>query len=58
MRDVTAAYSAIERESVKICLAVNEDKTKYMLSTSRVVPSMGSQITANSNNFDVVKEFI
>ena len=29
-----------------------------MLSTSGVVPCMGSQITANSYNFDVVKEFI
>ena len=38
-------------------LAVNEGKTKYMLSTSGFVPRMGSQITANSYNFDVVKEF-
>ena len=37
-------------------LAINEDKTKYMLSTSGVVPRMGSQITANSYNFDVVKK--
>ena len=28
------------------------------MTTSRVVPRMGSQITANSYNFDVVKEFI
>ena len=33
-------------------------KPKYILSTSGVVPRMGSQITANSNNFDVVKQFI
>ena len=39
-------------------LAVNEANTKYMLSTSGVVPRMWSQITANSYNFDVVKEFI
>ena len=57
MRDVTAAFSAIERESPKMGLAVNEGKIKYMLSTSGVVPRMGSQITANSYNFDVVKEF-
>ena len=37
-------------------LAVNEGKTKYMLLKSRVVPRMGSQITANSYNFDVVKQ--
>ena len=52
MRDVTAAFSAIERASAKMGLAVNEGKTKYMLTTSGVVPRMGSQITANSCNFD------
>ena len=31
MRDVTAGFSAIERESAIIGLAVNECKTKYML---------------------------
>ena len=36
-------------------LAVNEGKTKYMLSASGLVPRMGYQITANSYNF---KEFI
>ena len=57
MRDVTAAFSAIERESAKMGLAVNEGKTKYMLSTSGDVPRMGSQ-TANCYNFDVVKKLI
>ena len=33
MREVTAAFSAIERESTKMGLAVYESKTKYMLST-------------------------
>ena len=37
-------------------LAVNERKTKYMLTTSGVVPRMGSQITGNSHNFDVIKD--
>ena len=46
MRDVTATFSAIERESAKMGLAVNEDKTKYMLSTGGDVPHMGSQISA------------
>ena len=58
MRDVTAAFSAIERESVKVGLALNKGKTKYMLTTSGIVPRMGSPITANSYNFDVVKQFI
>ena len=48
MRDVTAAFSGIEWESAKMGLAVNEGKTKYLLSTSGVVPRMKSQITANS----------
>ena len=39
-------------------LPVNEGKTKYMLSTSRVVSSMETQLIANSYNFDVVKKFI
>ena len=34
MRAVTAAFSAIERKSAKMGLAVNKVKTKYMLSTS------------------------
>ena len=34
-RDVTAAFSFIERKYSKMALAVNEGKTKYMLSTSR-----------------------
>ena len=57
MPDVTAAFSA-SSGSAKMGLAVNEGKKKYMLRTSGVVPRMGSQITANSYNFDVVKEFI
>ena len=31
-RDVTATLSAIDRESTKLSLGVNERKTKYMLS--------------------------
>ena len=59
MRDVTAAFSAIERKICEMqCLAVNECKTKYMLSASAVVPRMGSQITVTSYHFDVVMEFI
>ena len=28
-RDVSAAFNAVERESTRMCLAVNEGKTKY-----------------------------
>ena len=34
-RDVTANFSAIERQSAKMRLAVNESNTKHMLSTRR-----------------------
>ena len=34
-RDVTAVFRAIERECIKMDLAVNECKTKYMLLASR-----------------------
>ena len=57
-RDVTAAFSAIERESTKIALAVNEGKTKYMFPTSRDVRCIDSLITVDNNTFDTVKEFV
>ena len=57
-QDVTAAFSAIERESTKMGLAVNEGKTKYMFSTSRDVRRIDSRITADNYTFDTVKEFI
>ena len=42
----------------KMNLAVYEGKTKYMLSISRDVRRIDSQITADSYTFDTVKEFI
>ena len=54
-RDVTADFSAIERQSTKIGLAVNENKIKYMLSTVRRI---NSHITADNYNFYTVNEFI
>ena len=54
MRDVSAAFSAIERETARIELAINECKTKYMLSTGGIVPHLGPHIRANSYNFDLV----
>ena len=53
-----AAFSAIERETTKMDLAVNEGKTKHMLSTSRDVRHIDSQFTGNNYTFDTVKEFI
>ena len=58
IRDVTPAFNAIERDSAKMDLTVHEGKTKYVLSTSGNVPRIGSQVTANIYNFDLVKEFL
>ena len=56
-RDITATLNAIERESTKMGLAVNEGKTLY-ISTSRGVRRIDSQITADKYTFDTLKEFI
>ena len=55
---VTAAFSAIERESTRMGLAVNGGKIKYMLSGSRDVRRIDSQITADNYAFETVKEFV
>ena len=39
-------------------LAVNEGKTKYMLSTGRDVERIDSRNMADNYTFDIVKEFI
>ena len=57
-RDVTAAFGAIEPESTKMGLAVNEGKTKYMFLTSRDVRRIDSRITGDNYTFNTVKEFI
>ena len=57
-RDVAAAFNAIKWESTKMGLTVKERKTKYMLSTSRYMRRIDSQITADNYTFETVKEFI
>ena len=52
------SFTAIKVESTKIDLAVNERKTKYMLSTSKDVWPTDPHITADNYNFDIVNEFI
>ena len=50
-RNVAAAFSAIERESgTEMILAINENKTKYMLSTSRDVRRITSEITVSDGH--------
>ena len=56
-RDVNVAFAAIEKESAKVGFAVNEDKTKYMLSKGREnTGRIGSHVNAGSYNF--VAEYI
>ena len=57
-RDLIAAFSAIEWESTKMGLAVNEGRIKYIFSTCRDVRRIDSRITANNYTFDTVKEYI
>lgn len=39
-------------------LAVNEGKINYVLSASRDIPSIVSQVTLGNSTFDVVNEFV
>ena len=58
-RNVTAAFSAIERESVNMTQAVNYDKTKYILSTYMHMPSTKFKIiNVNFLTYEVINEFI
>ena len=59
MREVTAVFSRIERESAKFGLAVNEDKTKLMVSTGKPSTRLDQRVNVdNRYNFEVVDEFI
>ena len=51
------AFSAIERESIKVDLVVKKAKTKYMLSKSMDMLLIGSPIKAYISTFDFVSEF-
>lgn len=57
-RAVTAAFSALERESRRLGLVVNEDKTKYMLSTVKEAARIGSHVSVDAYNFEAVNEFV
>ena len=57
-RDVSGAFAAIEKEARKVGLAVNEGKTKYMLSTCRESQRHGTTISLGGYTFERVKEFV
>ena len=57
-RAVSAAFSALEKESRRVGLAVNEDKTKYLLSTNKESRRLGQHVTVDNYTFEVVKDFV
>lgn len=59
-RAVAGAFASIESEATKMGLAVNEDKTKFMLSTRNESQHhrLGQNITMDSYSFEVVKDFV
>jgi len=59
-RAVNEVFGSIEAEAAKLGLAVNEGKTKYMLSSRKDTHHrrIGQNVTMGSNNFEVVKDFV
>ena len=57
-RDVTRDFGAIEKESARMGLSVNESKTKFMICSSRETRRSDAQLTAGNYNFDTVNEFV
>lgn len=49
---------ALEKESHRLVLVVNENKTKYMLSTVKKAARNGSHVSVDNYVFDVVQEIV
>lgn len=58
LRAVTAAFEKVERESAKVGLAVNSDKTKLMVSTTKTSSRLGRTVEVENHNFEIVQDFI
>jgi len=56
-REVSAAFSKFVEEAQSLGLAVNEDKTKYLVSTARD-SNLGESVEIDSFKFEVVKDFV
>jgi hypothetical protein len=56
-REVSAAFTRFVEEAHKVGLAVNEDKTKYLVSTSKN-SSLGGFVEIDRFKFEVVKDFV
>lgn len=59
-RDVNGAFVSVQAEAEKMGLAVNEGKTKYMLSTRKDTQHrrLGQNVSIDSYNFEEVKYFV
>ena len=58
LREVTAVFSRIEKQSANFGLAVNEEKTKIMISTCKTSTRLDQRVNVGNHNFEVVDEFI
>ncbi|XP_054089770.1 LINE-1 retrotransposable element ORF2 protein isoform X1 [Zeugodacus cucurbitae] len=59
-RAVCSAFSRMNKEAKRMGLEVNEDKSKYLLSSSKqsAHSRLGSHVTVDSHNFEVVDNFV
>ena len=55
--DREVAFSKIAEEARSIGLAVNESKTKYLVSVSKD-SSIGESVETDGYNFEIVKAFV
>ena len=53
-RAVTSAFSALEKKSRRLGLTVNEDKTKYMVSTTKEAVRIEPSVSVDNYTFEVV----
>lgn len=58
LRAVTATFEKVEKESAKVGLVVNADKTKLMVSTHRTSSRLGPTVEVENYNFEIVNDFI
>ncbi|XP_054084799.1 uncharacterized protein LOC128921370 [Zeugodacus cucurbitae] len=59
-RAVSSAFSRLDKDAKRMGLVVNEDKTKYLLSSNKqsAHSRLGSQVTVDTHNFEVVDNFV
>ena len=59
-RTVSSAFPKLDKEAKRMGLVVNEDKTKYLLSSNKQSSHsrIGTHVTVDSYNFEVVKDFV